>query len=46
MTTTTSRPPTSPDPEEVELDTEITSIRAESKHLNPNPRKPTTETQN
>ncbi|KAJ5922081.1 hypothetical protein N7516_009784 [Penicillium verrucosum] len=33
MTTTTSRPPTSPDPEEVELDTEITSIRAEIQTL-------------
>ncbi|KGO59201.1 Centromere protein Cenp-O [Penicillium expansum] len=32
MTTTTSRAPVSPDPEEEELDTEITSIRAESKH--------------
>ncbi|CRL20681.1 Centromere protein Cenp-O [Penicillium camemberti] len=33
MTTTISRAPTSPDPEEVELDTEITSIRAEIQNL-------------
>ncbi|KAJ5967878.1 hypothetical protein N7501_004126 [Penicillium viridicatum] len=33
MTTTTSRAPTPPDPEEVELDTEITSIHAEIQNL-------------
>lgn len=43
MTTMVSHAPASPDPEEEELDSEIASIRAESKRRKPKPLDPAPE---